>query len=183
LIYNPEAYVTFPIGIVVRRQPGRTRWQRWHWTVSAVLPGAAPAAWRVLRREGDVTEYHAATIPLELHGAETEAYEHNLDARVPSLYVVMREGEVPFEILLVTASPYEAQDYTDSGEGGHPGGIAPLPAASPGPPWPPYRRGGTRTRAFAFAVLTFRGQVRPTARCCPARPPRSRDPCPRSDLS
>jgi len=37
---------------------------------------------------------------------------------VPSLYVVMREaaGDPPLEVVLVTASPYEAQDYTDSGE-------------------------------------------------------------------
>ena len=55
---------------------------------------------------------------LELHGAETEAYLHGISARVPSLYVVMREaaGDPPLEVVLVTASPYEAQDYTDSGE-------------------------------------------------------------------
>ena len=34
---------------------------------------------------------------------------------MPAIYVVMRDGD-PLEVLLVTASPYEAQDYTDSGE-------------------------------------------------------------------
>ena len=62
----------------------------------------------------------AATPTLELHGAETEAYLHGLSAEVPSVYVVMRDAEtdgpVPYEVLLITASPYEAQDYTDSGE-------------------------------------------------------------------
>ena len=34
------------------------------------------------------------------------------------MYVVMRESEddTPFEMVLVTASPYEAQDYADNGE-------------------------------------------------------------------
>ena len=36
---------------------------------------------------------------------------------MPCIYVVLRESRVePLEVVLVTASPYEAQDYTDSGE-------------------------------------------------------------------
>jgi len=115
---NPKAYRAVPIGVVVRRAPGATRWQKWCWTVSGVLPGAGEADWRELLRDGEVLEYHAATVPLELHGAEAEAYLHGLQAQVPCLYVILREsqGEFPFEVALVTASPYEAQDYTDSGE-------------------------------------------------------------------
>jgi hypothetical protein len=118
VIHNPKMYRTMPVGIVLRKAPGVTRWVKWHWTASAVLPGAGPADWRELRREGEAVEYHAATKVLELHGADTEAYLHGLTAEVPSIYVVMREGEgdVPLDIVLVTASPYEAQDYTDSGE-------------------------------------------------------------------
>ena len=120
MIHNPNAYKTMPIGIVLRRRPGVTRWVPWHWTAVAVLPGAGATEWRELRREGDVVEYHGATLPLELHGAETEAYLNGLSADIPSLYVVMREteedGDYPLDVLLVTASPYEAQDYTDSGE-------------------------------------------------------------------
>lgn len=95
-----------------------TKWVPWHWTATGILPGAGPAVWRELRRDGDTVEYHAATLELELHGAETEAYLHGLTAEVPSLFVVMRaaDGETPLDVLLVTASPYEAQDYTDSGE-------------------------------------------------------------------
>ncbi|WP_108887493.1 DUF3305 domain-containing protein [Pseudoprimorskyibacter insulae] len=108
-----------PVGIVLRKAPGVTRWVPWNWTATAVLPGAGPADWRELRREGEVVEYHAATVPLELHGAETEAYLTGLTAEVPSVYVVMREadeGPMPYEVLLITASPYQAQDYTDSGD-------------------------------------------------------------------
>lgn len=120
VIHNPDMYMTMPMGVVVRRTPGVTRWAAWAWKVISVLPGAGPAQWRKLRRDGDATDYHAATPTLELHGAETEAYLHGISARVPSVYVVMRRVEgasgPPFEVVLVTASPYEAQDYADSGE-------------------------------------------------------------------
>ncbi len=107
-----------PVGVVLRRTPGVTRWAKHAWRAVAVLPGAGPADWRELRREGETVEYHAATVPLELYRAETEAYLHGITAREPSVYVVMRKivGEHPFEVALVTASPYEAQDYCDSGE-------------------------------------------------------------------
>ena len=116
--HNPNMYRTIPVGVVLRKTPGVTRWAAWAWTASAVLPGAGPADWRVIRQEGDAVEYHAATCTLELHGAETEAYLHGISARVPSVYVVMRQihGDPPLEVVLVTASPYEAQDYCDSGE-------------------------------------------------------------------
>lgn len=118
MFHNPDMYRTIPVGVVIRRTPGATRWARWHWTASAVLPGAGPADWKELRRDGEVVEYHAATLMLELHGADTEAYLHGLTAEVPSIYVIMRaaDGDNALEVTLVTASPYEAQDYTDSGE-------------------------------------------------------------------
>lgn len=116
--YNPKAYRTLPLGIVLKRTPGVTRWQKWTWTASAVLPGAGPAQWRELRRDGEVMEVHADTVALELHGADAEAYLHGLQAQVPCIYIILRtaDGEHPFDVVLATASPYEAQDYTDSGE-------------------------------------------------------------------
>ncbi len=110
-----------PLGIVIRKSPGVTRWARWTWRVVGVLPGAGEADWRELRREGDVCEYHAATVPMELWASDTEAYLSGLSARVPAVYVVMREAtesdaEHAIEVVLATASPYEAQDYMDSGE-------------------------------------------------------------------
>lgn len=119
MIHNPNMYKTMPVGVVLRRTPGVTRWAPYAWTASGILTGAADATWRELRREGGAVEYHAATLTLELHGAETEAYLHGLSTQVPSLYVIMREStdpKHPLDVLLVTASPYEAQDYTDSGE-------------------------------------------------------------------
>lgn len=107
-----------PLGVVVRREPGVTRWANHVWKAISVLPGAGPANWKELRRDGDVVEFHASTVTLELFRSETEAYLQGLSAQVPSIYVVMREteDEAPLEIVLATASPYEAQDYADTGE-------------------------------------------------------------------
>jgi len=74
-----------------------------------------------MRREGDVIEYHAATVSLDLWRTDTEAYLAGLSARVPCIGVVIRRvttnGDAPpLEVLLATASPYEYQDYEDTGE-------------------------------------------------------------------
>ena len=114
-----ERSVSMPVGVVIRRSPGVTRWSRWSWRAVAVLPGAGPAEWQELRRDGEVAEYHAATLPLTLWADEAEAYLVNLSDRIPSIYLVLREegpAERPLAPVLVTASPYEGQDYADTGE-------------------------------------------------------------------
>lgn len=119
MIHNPDQYQTMPIGVVLRKTPGVTRWVKWAWQAIAVLPGAPDADWRLLSKDGEVEEFHAATPYLELHGAESEAYLVNLSDKIPAIYVVLRQAdndEKPYEVLLVTASPFEAQDYADSGE-------------------------------------------------------------------
>ncbi len=109
-----------PVGVVVQRSPSVSRWAKYAWKATAVLPGSAKADWKELRTEGSVTEFHAATLPLTLFVSDTEAYAHELQARVPSVYVIMRPnektGDRPWQVTSVTASPYEAQDYCDSAE-------------------------------------------------------------------
>ena len=117
-----EKQATMPLGVVLRKAPGVTRWAAWTWRAIAVLPGAPETSGQVLRHEGDAVDYHAATVPLELHHTQTEAYLQGLSAKVPSVYVVMRHGDAahrtgpPLDIVLATASPFEAQDYADTGE-------------------------------------------------------------------
>ncbi len=114
--------VRMPVGVVLRRQPGVTRWAKWVWRAVAVLPGAAPANWRELRREGEadseVVDYHAATVPLELHRAVVEGYRVALSGTPPSIFVILRPGSEtrPVEVHGVTASAFEAQDHLDNGE-------------------------------------------------------------------
>ncbi len=114
-----EKSLSLPLGIVLRKSPGVTRWAKWVWRAVAVLPGAGPANWRELRCEGETVEYHAATVPLELYRTDTEAYLTELSTKTPSIYVVMRESaevESGLEVVLATASPFDGQDYADNGE-------------------------------------------------------------------
>lgn len=115
-----ERSASLPLGVVIRRAPGVTRWAKWSWRATSVLPGAVPADWVELRREGEAVEFHAATVDLTLHRSETEAYIPALANTPPLCWVVMRSEagspEKRPEVLLVTASAYEAQDYADNGE-------------------------------------------------------------------
>ena len=99
-----------PVGVVIRRTPGVTRWAAHSWRAVALLPGAGPASGRVLRRDGETVEVHAATLTLSLWRTDAEAYRVALPARAPSVFVVSRTGAAPGvepRPALVTASPYE----------------------------------------------------------------------------
>lgn len=116
-----ERSISMPVGVVVRRTPGVTRWAKHAWRAVAVLPGAGPADWLEMRRDGDAVEYHAGTVEMELWRTDTEAYLVALSNDPPSVYVVMRKSDDPgagreLDLIGVTASPYEAQDHTDTGE-------------------------------------------------------------------
>ena len=114
-----------PLGVVVERRVSDHPWQDHSWRAVAVIPGAPPldprGDWRVLQEGEGWARFHAGTLPLELFRRETEGYKVNLSQQPPRLFVVLRTGVdsdcvhelVPF---LVTACPYEAQDYLDSGE-------------------------------------------------------------------
>lgn len=114
-----------PLGVVVERRKIDNPWQDYSWRPVAVIPGAAPsdpeAEWLELGQGDDWVDFHAGTLELELFRKETEAYRVNLSQDPPRVFVGLHHGAdlesrhdvVPF---LVTASPYEAQDYLDSGE-------------------------------------------------------------------
>ena len=114
--------VSLPVGVVVARQDIDSPWQDHEWRPVAVFAGAPPVAeWKELRRGEGWVQFHAATLPLELFRKDTEAYKFNLEGAEPVLYVVLAEDDdeeapYPYAVQLVTASPYEAQDYLDSGE-------------------------------------------------------------------
>lgn len=116
-----ERSIVMPLGVVVERQQIDHPWQKWRWLPVAVIPGAPAVTERKEIARGErFVRWHAATLPLELHRKETEAYRYNLSTRRPSVYVLLRKAEGtaehPFRPLLVTASPYDAQDYLDSAE-------------------------------------------------------------------
>lgn len=117
-----ERSITMPLGVAVERQRIDHPWQKWRWMPVAVIPGAPPVeGWKEIARGERFVRWHAATLQLELHRKETEAYKVNLSNHPPVIYVVLRtdgSGAAAHEVrpFRVTASPYEAQDYLDSGD-------------------------------------------------------------------
>lgn len=109
------------VGAVVRRSPGVTRWVKDIWKPVAVIPGAPEAFWREMVRDGDVVEYHAGTVTMELFRADVEGYLVSLNMAVPSVWVVMdkditSQSPSGWVVSTVTASAHEALDALDSGE-------------------------------------------------------------------
>ncbi len=120
-----ETKASLPLGIVVERRAVDNRWISHSWRATAVIVGAPPRSpsdeWTLLRQGDGWAQFHAGTLSLDLFRKETEAYKLNLSQDPPRLYVVLRDDDEPgspHEVVpfLVTASPYEAQDYLDSGE-------------------------------------------------------------------
>ena len=63
----------------------------------------------------------ACTQEAPLFRKETDSYKFNLEGREPALYIVFSdedddEDDRPLGVHMVTACPYEAADYLDSGE-------------------------------------------------------------------
>jgi len=111
-----------PVGVIVERRKIDHAWTDWSWKVIDIVVGPPPVKdWTVLRSGEDWTWFHATTGIIELHPRESEAYVFNMNSTRPAIYVVLTddedtEEEISLRVHLVTASPYEAQDYLDSGE-------------------------------------------------------------------
>ena len=116
---------TMPIGVVIERRRSDHPWADHVWRPVAAIAGA-PALdplgpWTELRRGEDWVQFHSGTLTLELFRAETEGYKVNLSQHPPRVFVLLRREDDPdcahdYVPFLVTVSPYEAQDYLDSGE-------------------------------------------------------------------
>ncbi len=115
-----ETMQSMPLGVVVERREVDYPWQDHAWSPVAVIPGAPMIGeWRELASGPGWVRYHCATLTLELHRTETEAYMVNLSDQYPRIFVILTDPEAgahDIEAFLVTASPYEAQDYLDSSE-------------------------------------------------------------------
>jgi len=114
-----EISLAIPVGVIITCKASQSAWVDAVWRVSGVMLDIPPGpAWRELTRGDDFTQYLSTRGQIELFRKETEAYLANIESRQPSLYVVLREadGDEPVEVHLVTASPFEAQDYMDTSE-------------------------------------------------------------------
>ena len=107
------------VSVIAERRPAVSRWADDVWRAVTVLDGQAAAEPFTPLGEGPdgAARFFAGSTQLLLHRKETEAYRSNL-AGDRVLYVIMRpdDGDPPFTLYDVTASPYEAQDHLDSGD-------------------------------------------------------------------
>ncbi len=105
------------LGVVLERRETGNQWQPHAWTALAVIPGAEPSAWKLLKQGDGWAQYLAGTMDLELYPKETEGYLLNLSQPEPSVYVVINpdeEEEHGAVLFLLTVCPYEAESYTES---------------------------------------------------------------------
>ena len=109
------------VGVVVERRHIDNPWQEYAWSAVALLPGAPVVeAWRPLRSGETWAHFLAATLDLTLHPRDVPGYRDNLSQPYPQAYVVLRPDDEddaqPMTPFVVTACPYEAQGYDDSGD-------------------------------------------------------------------
>ncbi len=111
---------TLSLGVVIERRQLDNPWQDHCWLPVAVIVGAPPIVkWRELRQGKDWVHYHADTLELDLFEKETDGYRVNLSQPQPSVFVILRpdeEGEQEMVPFLITACPYEAEGYVESGD-------------------------------------------------------------------
>lgn len=114
---------TIPLCVILARKNIQSVWSDYVWEPVGVVLDAPKGVHGKIRQEGKSwTHYFMECEPLELHRKDAPAYIESLaQENGGSLWVVLGEEDdveepLPYYVQLVTASPYEAQDYLDSGE-------------------------------------------------------------------
>lgn len=122
-----SAAASIQVGVVIAREDLDSKWEDHTWRPVGVLHGEPEIEpWQELRRGDGWVHFYAGTYTIELFRKETDAYKFNIEGREPVIYVVLSEPDdsidddddmqCPYAVHVVTASPYEAADYLDSGD-------------------------------------------------------------------
>ena len=119
-----ERSTSLTVGVVVAREATDHPWQDFRWRPIEILIGKSELCVGAVINETDTQiQYYGGNFTIELHRKETSAYLVNLENDPPVVYVVLREAEdedgddaLPILVETITVSPFESQDYLDSGE-------------------------------------------------------------------
>lgn len=118
------------VGVLVERRPAVSAWAEHVWAATELLldPPDVPA-WTLLRHDGPRLVYFAGRAEIRLFRTETDNLKHNMEAREPRIWAVLRptEGDPGMALQCVTADPGEAHLYADSGNDL----VEPLPMPAP----------------------------------------------------
>lgn len=112
-----EPLLTIPVGVVIERRKSTSPWADFIWRPVAVLPGVPEAAaWTVLDRDADWTNFYGGATTIALYRSDTAGYRDNLAAGVALLWVVLQPTgfDPPYAVAAVTADPGEGEAFTES---------------------------------------------------------------------
>ena len=110
---------TLPVGVLVERRKGVSKWADVNWRSVGILPAVpVTAPWTKLSGDDNATVFYAGAAEIELHASDTQNYLYNLQSRKPSLWVRLRAGagDQPHNVVAVTADPSEGESFTEAGD-------------------------------------------------------------------
>jgi hypothetical protein len=108
-----------PVGVLVERRKGTSKWVDFSWRSVGILP-AVPVTppWTKLSGDDNAMVFYAGAANIELYTSDTQNYLYNLQSRRPSLWVRLRAGagDQPYSVADVTVDPSEGESFTQAGD-------------------------------------------------------------------
>ena len=142
-----KKHLLYAVRIILERIEIDNVWESHKWIVNDLIPlniisgegyppindvRIYPLINETKNQEGDNKNLYVADASLDLHHAEAEGYAENLQSSDPSVYIVLRDGDlidkldeesenssdskIDVHLAEVSLSPYHIQDYEDCGE-------------------------------------------------------------------
>lgn len=140
-----EKHLLYAVRIILERKEINNIWESHKWVINDLIPlevsgGSGyppindvriyPLINVVKKEDGLNKNLYFAEASIDLHHAESEGYAENLQSSDPSVYIVLRDGDlideeeknneqddnIDIHLAEVSLSPYHIQDYEDCGE-------------------------------------------------------------------
>ena len=141
-----KKHLLYAVRIIFEKKEINNIWESHKWVVNDLIPlnvtsgegyppindvRITPLINDIKIQDGDNKNLYAADASIDLHHAEAEGYAENLQSSDPSVYIVLRDGDltdkldedesslenkVDIHLAEVSLSPYHIQDYEDCGE-------------------------------------------------------------------
>ena len=138
-------HLLYGVRIIFEKKEIDNQWESHKWIVNDLIPldvtsgegyptindvKIRPLLNDVSRHNSDNKNLFVADASIDLHRAEAEGYAENLQSSDPSIYIVLRDGDlieenekksdekrnIDVHLAEVSLSPYHIQDYEDCGE-------------------------------------------------------------------
>jgi len=140
-----EKHLLYAVRIILERKEINNLWESHKWVINDLIPLEVsgglgfppindvriyPLINEVKKEDGLNKNLYFAEASIDLHHAESEGYAENLQSSDPSVYIVLRDGDlideneknneqddnINIHLAEVSLSPYHIQDYEDCGE-------------------------------------------------------------------